>query len=253
MLSGLFGVGGGFVIVPALVLFTGMGIHRAVATSLLVIALVERLGRGLVPRRRPRRCPWALTGLFVVGGVAGHGVGHARWAVASAAPACRSSSPASIVAVAAFIVLKSLAEARSSPCSSTSVSSPAWRSTAIWSATRRPSRCAVIDPTRDVDEYLDIAKREGLRITHVLETHVHADFVSGSAELKARLGGEAQVIVSGLGGKEWTPPYADHVVEDGDEVELGGVRLKAMHTPGHTPSMSPGRCSTTPAARTRRG
>ena len=65
---------------------------------------------------------------------------------------------------------------------------------------------AVIDPTRDVDKYIEVAKREGLRITHVLETHVHADFISGSAELKARLRGEPQVHVSGLGGKTWIPP-----------------------------------------------
>src|SRR4051794_2228064 len=83
---------------------------------------------------------------------------------------------------------------------------------------------AVIDPTRDVDEYLRIAKDEGLRITHIFETHVHADFVRGAAELKARLGGgaagaggEPKVHSSGMGGKEWTPPYADHVVRDGDE------------------------------------
>jgi hydroxyacylglutathione hydrolase len=95
---------------------------------------------------------------------------------------------------------------------------------------------AVIDPTRDVGKYIEVAKREGLRITHVLETHVHADFVSGSAELKARLRGEPQVHVSGLGGKKWIPPYADCVVEEnGDDVVMGSVRLKAMHTPGHTP------------------
>jgi hydroxyacylglutathione hydrolase len=94
---------------------------------------------------------------------------------------------------------------------------------------------AVIDPTRDVDEYVRIAKAEGLHITHILETHVHADYVSGSAELKARLGGEPKIVVSGMGGKEWTPPYADLVVKDGDEVKLGGIRLKAIHTPGHTP------------------
>jgi hydroxyacylglutathione hydrolase len=94
---------------------------------------------------------------------------------------------------------------------------------------------AVIDPTRDVDEYVEIAKREGLRIAHVLETHVHADFVSGSAELKARLGGEPRVHCSGLGGPQWTPPYADVVVGDGDEVRIGSGRLKAIHTPGHTP------------------
>lgn len=94
---------------------------------------------------------------------------------------------------------------------------------------------AVIDPTRDVEEYIRIADGEGLRITHILETHVHADFVSGSAELKARLGGEVQVVASGAGGAEWTPPYADQVVRDGDSVKLGKIRLQAMHTPGHTP------------------
>src|SRR3954463_185621 len=89
----------------------------------------------------------------------------------------------------------------------------------------KAKEAACIDPTRDVDEYLRIAKDEGLRITHVLETHVHADFVSGSAELKARLNadgnggggggrgrGEVAVHLSGLGGDEWTPPHADHVV-----------------------------------------
>lgn len=98
----------------------------------------------------------------------------------------------------------------------------------------KTKQCAVIDPTRDVEEYLQLARREGLRITHALETHVHADFVSGSAELKARLGGEMEVVVSGLGGAEWTPPYADRVVRDGDEIRLGSVRLKAVATPGHT-------------------
>ena len=99
----------------------------------------------------------------------------------------------------------------------------------------KAKQIAVIDPTRDVDEYIRIAKEEGLRITHILETHVHADYVSGSAELKARLAGEPQIVVSGMGGKAWTPPYADTVIKDGDEVKLGNVRLKAVHTPGHTP------------------
>jgi len=99
----------------------------------------------------------------------------------------------------------------------------------------KSKQCAVIDPTRDVDEYLQIAKREGLRITHVLETHVHADFVSGSVELKAHLGDEVQVVVSGMGGEEWTPPYADRTVTDGEQIALGTVRLQAIHTPGHTP------------------
>jgi hydroxyacylglutathione hydrolase len=99
----------------------------------------------------------------------------------------------------------------------------------------KTKECAVIDPTRDIDEYVAIAKAEGLRIAHILETHVHADFVSGARELKARLSGAPQVHSSGLGGKAWTPPYADHVVTEGHEVRMGSIRLRAVHTPGHTP------------------
>ncbi len=95
--------------------------------------------------------------------------------------------------------------------------------------------CAVIDPARDVDAYFQMAHEEGMQINHILETHVHADYVSGSVEVKHRTGGKAQIHASGMGGKEWTPPYADHVVKDGDEVVMGSIRLKALHTPGHTP------------------
>ncbi len=98
----------------------------------------------------------------------------------------------------------------------------------------KTKEATVIDPTRDVDDFIELAKREGFHIRHVLETHVHADFVSGSLELKARLGEQVQIHSSGMGGEDWTPPYADHVVQDGDEVVMGGVRLKAIHTPGHT-------------------
>ncbi|QEG33828.1 MBL fold metallo-hydrolase [Bythopirellula goksoeyrii] len=98
----------------------------------------------------------------------------------------------------------------------------------------KTKEAAVIDPTRDVNDFLEIASREGLHIRHVLETHVHADFVSGSRELKARLGDGVTIHASGLGGKEWTPPYADHVVKNSEEISLGSIRLKAIHTPGHT-------------------
>ncbi len=98
----------------------------------------------------------------------------------------------------------------------------------------KTKEAAVIDPTRDVDEFIEIAKREGLHIKHVFETHVHADFVSGSREMKDRLGDDVTIHASGMGGEDWTPSYADHVVQDGDEVVMGSVRLKAIHTPGHT-------------------
>ena len=94
---------------------------------------------------------------------------------------------------------------------------------------------AVIDPTRDVDDFIRFARENDLHIRHVLETHVHADFVVGSPELKARFGDSVQVHCSGMGGPEWTPAHADHVVSDGDEIRVGGLRLRAFHTPGHTP------------------
>ena len=102
-------------------------------------------------------------------------------------------------------------------------------------ADERSKEAVVIDVTRDVEEFAAMAKAEGLRIRHILETHVHADFVSGSVELKSRLNGEPHIHCSGLGGAPWTPPYADHVVEDHDEIQIGSIRLRAIHTPGHTP------------------
>ncbi len=99
----------------------------------------------------------------------------------------------------------------------------------------RTKECAVIDPTRDVDYFINLARREGLYIRHVLETHVHADFVSGSRELKVRLEEPPVVSCSGAGGPAWTPPYADRILGDGDTIRLGSIRLQAFHTPGHTP------------------
>ena len=99
----------------------------------------------------------------------------------------------------------------------------------------RTGTAAVIDPTRDVDDFLRYANEQGLHIVHILETHVHADFVSGSRELKARLNGEPIIHCSGYGGVDWTQPYADNYLKEGDTIPLGSVRLGCLHTPGHTP------------------
>jgi hydroxyacylglutathione hydrolase len=100
----------------------------------------------------------------------------------------------------------------------------------------RTKQAAVIDPTRDVEDFLQIARDNGkLKITHVLETHVHADFVSGAVELKSRLNSEPRIVCSGCSGADWTPRYADIVAQDNTEVLLGSIRLKCVHTPGHTP------------------
>ena len=104
VLSGLFGVGGGFVIVPALVLVTGMGIHRAVATSLLVIALVSASGvASYVAAGRP--LPLGLAGLFLAGGLAGMEAGTLLGRRLGG-PGLQKLFASAMVAVAAFIVAK---------------------------------------------------------------------------------------------------------------------------------------------------
>ena len=91
----------------------------------------------------------------------------------------------------------------------------------------------VIDPKRDIDTYLEIAERENLRITHIAETHIHADFLSGSLELAHETG--AKIYLSDEGGSEWQYQY-DHIsLKDGDVIKIGNIRLEVMHTPGHTP------------------
>ena len=92
---------------------------------------------------------------------------------------------------------------------------------------------AVIDPRPDVDIYLDLARKYGLSITHLFETHIHADFVSGAHELADRLGGVAEVYVSVEGGAKYG--FKHKPLRDGDRFEFGKTALTARHTPGHTP------------------
>ena len=87
---------------------------------------------------------------------------------------------------------------------------------------------AVIDPRRDVDVYLEIARARGLRITHIVETHIHADFASGAHELKARTGATI------YGGKSSDYRFEPEELDDGDELQLGSVTLTVLNTPGHT-------------------
>ena len=96
-------------------------------------------------------------------------------------------------------------------------------------------RAVVIDPTREVTRYIEYAHQEGYIITDIVETHVHADFASGSKELKHQLQDKPIIHCSVMGGKEWLPQYADVEVKKGDILNLGSVKLQALHTPGHTP------------------
>jgi len=88
---------------------------------------------------------------------------------------------------------------------------------------------AVVDPQRDVDEYINEAEAHGLKIKYIIETHLHADFVSGHQELAARTG--AAIVF----GAQANAAFAHKPVKDGDELPLGGLILRFMETPGHTP------------------
>src|SRR5215217_8432478 len=87
----------------------------------------------------------------------------------------------------------------------------------------------VVDPQRDVDEYLAEASAHGFAIKYVIETHLHADFVSGHQEIAARTG--AQIVFGEKAGAE----FAHRAVRDGEEIKIGKVVLRFIETPGHTP------------------
>jgi glyoxylase-like metal-dependent hydrolase (beta-lactamase superfamily II)/rhodanese-related sulfurtransferase len=88
---------------------------------------------------------------------------------------------------------------------------------------------AVVDPQRDVDLYLNAAEKRGLEITHIFETHLHADFVSGHMELAARTGAAIHI------GAKAEATFPHTAMQDGSEVRIGKVRIVALETPGHTP------------------
>ncbi len=95
----------------------------------------------------------------------------------------------------------------------------------------------VVDANRDVAQYIDAADEEGLRVTHVTETHIHADFVSGSRELAQRTG--AQLLLSDEGDADWKYAFATQahatLLHDHDVFMVGNLRIEVLHTPGHTP------------------
>jgi hydroxyacylglutathione hydrolase len=95
----------------------------------------------------------------------------------------------------------------------------------------------VVDPNRDIEQFVEAAEREGMRITHITETHIHADFVSGARELAERTGG--RLYLSAEGGEAWQYAFAEEagatLLRDGDTFKVGNVKIDVLHTPGHTP------------------
>jgi hydroxyacylglutathione hydrolase len=101
----------------------------------------------------------------------------------------------------------------------------------------RTREALIVDPNRDVERYVQAAAAHRMRIRYVTETHIHADFLSGSRELASTTG--ATLLLSAHGGDAWSYRYADgasaRLVRDGDSVSVGQVRLDVRHAPGHTP------------------
>lgn len=102
---------------------------------------------------------------------------------------------------------------------------------------QKTGECLVIDPIRDIAVYQGEAKAQGLRLTHVTETHIHADYLSGGREL-ALAEPDAQFLVSDEGGEGWQYTYSTanmKKLHHGDSFMVGNVRVDVRHTPGHTP------------------
>ena len=105
---------------------------------------------------------------------------------------------------------------------------------------------AVIDPKRDVDTYLEIAKQNNMQITHIFETHIHADFLSGARELAAVTG--AKMYLSDEGGEGWQYEFAHEGLKHGQQLMVGNLKIEVLHTPGHTPESISFLLTDTPAS-----
>ncbi|WP_353418106.1 persulfide dioxygenase-sulfurtransferase CstB [Staphylococcus delphini] len=101
---------------------------------------------------------------------------------------------------------------------------------------QRTGEAIIIDPIRDLTEYIKVAEKEGLTITQATETHIHADFASGIRDVAKRL--NADIYVSGKGDEQLgykNMPEQTHFVKNKDVIQVGHVKLEVLHTPGHTP------------------
>jgi uncharacterized membrane protein YfcA/glyoxylase-like metal-dependent hydrolase (beta-lactamase superfamily II)/rhodanese-related sulfurtransferase len=284
--TGFVGAGGGFVIVPALVLVAGLSMPAAVGTSLLVISMQS--AAGLAGHLAGSPLPWpttlAITASAVAGSLAGsrftgripaetlrRAFGAGVLAVAALilaeqlpAPARHGAGPwllalaAALAALAADAARRRLGDTRAHATPSpTSWPTPTSRPETPMPATPtipRPSsmiftqfyldclsqasyligdsttgQAVVVDPRRDVREYLDEADRHGLRILGVINTHFHADFLSGHLEL-------ARATGAWIGyGRRARTEFPSRPLAHGDRITLGDVTLEILETPGHTP------------------
>lgn len=102
---------------------------------------------------------------------------------------------------------------------------------------QKTGECLVIDPIRDTRQYLDEAAAQKLKVTHVTETHIHADYLSGGRELASQTG--ARLLLSDEGNADWKYDHWEHSdgekLHHGDTFKVGNIKVEVKHTPGHTP------------------
>lgn len=101
---------------------------------------------------------------------------------------------------------------------------------------QRTGEAMIIDPVRDLSEYIKTAEKEGLRIDYATETHIHADFASGIRDAAEKL--NATIFISGEGNESLgyrNIPEQAKFVKDGDVIQVGYIKIEVLHTPGHTP------------------
>ena len=258
-LTGLVGVGGGFLIVPALVGVLALPMAQATATSLAVIAL--NTGAASAGWWGQSELDWGLTAQVTAAALVGMFVGI-RLAPRIAAKSLTRAFAGLLLAVAVPDVVAGNSDDCSDPrCGSsvyrepTSAENPTIQpersskmlvrrfyddrlaQAAYLIGCQRTGEAIVIDPPRDIRPLLTAAREEGVTITRVTETHIHADFVSGARELAAAT--DAKLLLSAEGGPDWQYGYATEVgatlLRDRDQISMGGVRIEVRHTPGHTP------------------
>ena len=102
---------------------------------------------------------------------------------------------------------------------------------------QKTGEAIVIDPGRDIRQYLDVAAAEGMKIVGAADTHIHADYVSGARQLAHQIG--AKLYLSDEGPTEWkygfASQYSHQLLRDGDTFHAGKIEFRVLHTPGHTP------------------
>lgn len=266
LVTGLVGAGGGFLVVPALALLGGLPMPAAVGTSLLVIAL--KSFAGLAGYLQSVHIDWTLTlsvtALAAAGGLLGSRLAGrvdperlrkafgwfvlvmSVFLVAQELPA--RARPFFLAAVALAALVRALAStarrSRHRAADRDLRKEPVAMQTPMYFAQhyleclsqasyligdKRTGRAVIVDPRRDVSEYLDDAAANGLHIEGVINTHFHADFISGHLELAARTGAWI-----GYGARA-EAEFPIRKLHDRERISLGDVTLEIMETPGHTP------------------